>query len=118
MNPAVRSRQLFDFLVCGLPWHLRRRRLILTRGEAFGSFVDETGNDGRSPVMILAALVATADQWKTFSDEWYKVLIGKTPKPLHKGKKGKIYYKTTEADGPRGCFAGFTHEEADIKTET
>ncbi|WP_213739653.1 DUF3800 domain-containing protein [Bradyrhizobium sp. dw_411] len=38
------------------------------------AFIDDSGNDGRSPVFVLAGFIASADQWKVFSDEWDNIL--------------------------------------------
>ena len=72
------------------------------------TFVDESGNNGRSPAMILGGLSATVDQWKLFSDEWYK--------ELNNAPKVK-YFKSSEAVRLDGCFKDFAREEAEAKTD-
>jgi hypothetical protein len=75
---------------------------------AVGAFIDESGNDGHSPVMVLSALVATGERWKSFSDEWQNELTA-PPKIKH--------FKSYHAATLSGCFAGFVREEAEAKTD-
>jgi hypothetical protein len=73
-----------------------------------GAFIDESGNDGHSPVMVLSALVATSERWKPFADEWQAELDAppkiKCFKSYHAAKLG-------------GYFDGFTREQAEAKTD-
>jgi hypothetical protein len=77
-----------------------------------GAFIDESGNDGHSPVMVLSALVATAEGekkgWKPFSDEWQAEL---TAPPKIK------CFKSYDAATLSGYFDGFTRQQAEIKTD-
>lgn len=96
--------------MCGLPAHTREGRLM----AVFGAFVDDSGSHAQSPLMILAGLVASHEDWKRFSDEWYQALTsGKPLKPFN----GSVYFKSTEAEGLTKCFDGFTREEADEKVD-
>ena len=88
--------------------------MLLSLGE-YGVYADDSGNDQLSHDFVLASLIALVDNWKAFSDEWWKVLI--SPKALKKGRKGKIYYKAYEADHRINCFDGFTPEESAQKTD-
>jgi hypothetical protein len=38
------------------------------------AFIDDSGNDGKSPVFILAGYIASAENWEGFSDEWENTL--------------------------------------------
>jgi hypothetical protein len=38
------------------------------------AFIDDSGNDGKSPVFILAGYIASAENWERFSNEWEKTL--------------------------------------------
>ncbi len=73
-----------------------------------GAFIDESGNDGRSPVMVLSALVATAERWKSFSDEWQT--------ELNAPPKVKCF-KSSDAARLEGYFERFEREQAEAKTD-
>jgi hypothetical protein len=73
-----------------------------------GAFIDESGNDGHSPVMVLSALVANIERWKLFSDEWQDELSA-SPKIK--------CFKSYDAATLENYFKGFTHEEAEHKTD-
>lgn len=38
------------------------------------AFIDDSGNDGKSPVFVLAGFVASAEAWETFSSDWGSAL--------------------------------------------
>jgi hypothetical protein len=70
-------------------------------------YVDDSGvNDGRSKNLALAAMVAKAEQWAMFSDEWDACL--KEPPALR-------YFKMNEAAGLSGQFLGLSEKERDAK---
>jgi hypothetical protein len=74
----------------------------------FGAYIDDTGSDVFSPFMLLVALVAEKGAWDAFSEEWQAALDA--DKPI-------AYFKSHDAATLSGCFAGFTRDEADAKTE-
>ncbi len=118
MNPAERTCDLIDVILCGYPSHIREARLILSLGSApSAAFADDSGNDEKSQHLVLNALVAPPDQWKEFSHKWYASLISENPKPLRKDSRGKIRYKANYADNRNECFAGFSSQEVDEKTD-
>jgi hypothetical protein len=118
MNPAERTCALIDAVLCGYPGHIREARVILGLGNtSVTSFADESGTDGKSQHIVINALVAPPNDWKMFSLEWFALLIASNPKPLKNDSKGKIRYKASYADNQRECFAGFSPEEADQKTD-
>lgn len=118
MTPGERTCNLIDAVLCGYPGHIREARLILSLGSSsLTAFADESGKDGKSEHLVLNALVAPPDDWKVFSLEWFALLIASNPKPLKKDKKGKIRYKANYADNRRECFAGFSSQEVDEKTD-
>ncbi len=75
MNPAEKqarysTRDHLRALVSGLPDKRRRsRRLMMLQG-----FIDDSGNDGKSPVFVLAGFMSSVERWEAFSDEWDRVL--------------------------------------------
>ena len=73
----------------------------------FGAFVDDSGSDTGSWLMVLAGLVSTQEQWKAFADEW-QTTIDASP--------SIDYYKASEYVSLTKCFEGFSHDEADAKT--
>ena len=90
--------------------HHRKGRFM----AVFGAFVDDSGSHAQSAMMVLTGLVAKHEDWQRFSEEWYAALIsGKSLTPV----RGHIYFKSTEAARCSGCFAGFSREEADEKTD-
>ena len=72
------------------------------------AYVDETGNDGRSPVFLFSALIAPADKWAGFSDRWEACL---------KASPRIRYLKMDEAEGRSKEFRGFTVVERDAKVK-
>ncbi len=84
--------------------HERRIGRILT----VGAFIDESGNDGHSPVMVLSALVANVERWESFSDDWQAELAA-PPKVK--------CFKSYDAAKCEGYFDGFTREQAEAKTD-
>lgn len=67
-------------LVCGLPVGRRGRRPILL----LRAYFDDSGNDPKSPVFVLAGYLASSEQWQRFSDEWQSALDLSEPSPLPK----------------------------------
>src|SRR5579864_4179881 len=55
----------FSFL-SGLPEEARRRRYLMP----VQTFVDDSGGKGHSRYFVLAGLIADAESWLAFSDEW------------------------------------------------
>lgn len=97
--------------LCGIPKPERlSRRLCM-----FRVFIDESGNDASEPMLMAVAWVGSVEQWKRFADEWQLTLEANNPKPLvlHKNER---YFKHSEARGREGCFAGFSDDEAELKT--
>jgi len=37
-------------------------------------FIDDSGNDGKSPVFVLAGFLSSVEKWEVFSDDWDAVL--------------------------------------------
>lgn len=75
MSPTVNkarpnSRMCLRALVSGFAEKRRRNRLLMM----LQAFIDDSGNDGKSPVFILAGYVASFENWETFSEEWDRVL--------------------------------------------
>jgi hypothetical protein len=69
------------------------------------AFVDESGISG-SPVLVFSALLADAERWALFSDEWAACL---------KQAPSIRYFKMDHAAGPNGEFYGFSDDERDSK---
>jgi hypothetical protein len=80
-----------------------------------GAFIDESGNDTRDPLLVVAAWIGTAEEWERFSDDWLSALNAKAPKRLQ-AYEGQIYFKHSEARAREKCFAGFSDKEAELKT--
>src|SRR5205085_773954 len=50
----------------GLPTYQRKTwTLVMIQG-----YVDDTGNDGRSPIFLFSALIGEAKAWDSFSNAW------------------------------------------------
>lgn len=77
----------------------------------FKCFVEDSGKDGVSPKLVLAAWVARCDDWERFSDAWQLSLEAGNPKPLKPDHKGRQYFKHYDAKQLSGCFDGFTGPE-------
>jgi hypothetical protein len=71
------------------------------------AWFDDTGKDGRSPIFMLAGVVAPVRNWAAFADSWDNALKGK-PRPLE-------YFKAYEAHWRCGQFKGWTQLERDHK---
>ena len=109
MTPAEITDGLMSSILNGSPPWLRANRMFLSL--SLDAHVEESGYDERSKHLVFCALVAPKDDWKPFATKWWRVLC--SPKVLRKGKRGRIYYKSSEADNriPGGCFEGFTDAE-------
>ena len=57
-------------LVCHFAGKERRQRPLLM----LKAYLDDSGNDGESPVFVVAGFVASAEKWAKFSDEWQQAL--------------------------------------------
>jgi len=71
------------------------------------AFIDDSGNDGKSPVFVLAGFIASSEQWEVFSDEWDKVLnpevgfrmgVLKMADVYRNRKRGTRYYGLSNAE--------------------
>lgn len=71
------------------------------------TFVDDSGSNSNSPLMVLAALVSSTEQWKKFSDDW-NTALNQAPKIE--------YYKSSEYVTLTRCFSKISREDADRKT--
>lgn len=111
MTPAEITNGLMSSILNGSPPWLRANRMFLSL--SLDAHVEESGHDERSKHLVFCALVAQKDDWEPFANEWWRVLC--SPKVLRKGKRGRIYYKSSEADNQIGCFEGFTDAEMRIK---
>lgn len=80
----------FSFL-SGLPEQERRRRKLMP----VQVFADESGGQGHSGHFVMASLMADAESWLAFSQEW-SVCLQQTP--------AIRYFKMTEAVGLNGEF--------------
>jgi hypothetical protein len=69
-------------------------------------YVDESGADGQSPVFLFSALIAEAEKWAIFSDEWEACL---------KEFPSILYFKMDEAVGRNKQFYGFSETQRDNK---
>ncbi len=67
------------------------------------AFFDESGDDPREKVYVLAGWVATDQEWERFSAEWNGVLAAHSIS----------YFKHNEAKGLKGEFAGKSGSESD-----
>jgi hypothetical protein len=81
----------------------------------FRTFIDESGNDARDPLLVVAAWVGKVEAWEQFSNEWLTALEAGNPKPLTPFQ-GQIYFKHSEARAREKCFSGFSDSEAELKT--
>lgn len=91
----------FSFL-SGLPGEKRRRRKLVP----MQAFVDDSGHKGGPPHFVLAGLVAPAENWAAFSEEWAACLSETPAIPI---------FKMREAAGRNGHFRHFTEKERDDK---
>ena len=90
-------------LVSGLPSRDRSQRLLMV----YQAFIDDSGSEPQSPVIVLAGFVANHAEWAKFSDEWDAAL--KVPPALG-------YFKMTEAANLAGEFSkdkGWTKAKRD-----
>jgi hypothetical protein len=55
------------------------------------AYIDDSGNDGKSPVFVLAGYVSTTEKWETFSDEWDAVLRPANGKQLDVLKMSDVF---------------------------
>ncbi|MDW9814295.1 DUF3800 domain-containing protein [Sinorhizobium meliloti] len=89
-------------LVSGLPATRRERRILCM----LQCFVDESGYGGSEPVFVLTGVLANAETWASFSDEWSKVC----------GEQPSIeYFKMSEAAGRIGQFQRYSRELSEFK---
>jgi len=72
------------------------------------AYVDETGNDGESPIFLFSALIGEAEKLATLSNEWSKALR-EIPRI--------VYFKMDEAESCDGQFYGFSPKERDDKVK-
>jgi len=82
----------------------------------FRCFVEDSGKEAiDSPAFVLSSWTARVDDWERFSDAWEISLGADNPKPLgyHKGYR---YFRHHDAVTQEACFAGFTPQEAALKT--
>lgn len=87
-----RAREPILALVSGLPSGLREAREFM----ALQAFVDDSGSEPQSPVMVLAGHISSTARWLSFADEWREALL-KPP--------GLAYFKASEAMGRGGEFS-------------
>lgn len=90
-------------LVSGLENKRRRNRLLVM----LQAFIDDSGNDGKSPVFVLAGFVSTAEKWELFSDEWdatlnpkggFQMGILKMNEVYRNRVRGRRYYGLSDAE--------------------
>ena len=86
----------------GLPEKERRDRRIVV----IQAYVDESGGKGQSSVFVFSALVATANDWANFSDQWRSIL-DEPPKV--------DYFKFYEASRRKEQFKRFSVRQRDDK---
>lgn len=86
----------------GLPKAKRSKRNIVI----IQAYVDEAGGKGQSSVFVFSALLASVNDWETFSDQWQAIL---DERPSIK------YFKYYEASHREKQFQGFTPEERNEK---
>lgn len=70
------------------------------------AYVDETGLDGRSPILLFSALIGTAFDWASFSDQW-KDVLNESPRI--------DYFKMDEAVGFDKQFYGCSESQRNYK---
>lgn len=92
MTPAEKQaryspRDYVRALVSGFPDKRRRSRLLMM----LQAFVDDSGNDGKSPVFVLAGYISSVEKWESFSDDWSGVLKPATGKHLEVLKMADVY---------------------------
>lgn len=85
----------------GLPEHRRRKRILVP----IQGYVDESGSV-ETDRFVFSALIAEAEDWARFSDEWDACL--KAPPSIR-------YFKMDHAAGRDGEFYGFSDVERDAK---
>jgi len=73
---------------------------------AVQAYVDDSGGKGQGRVFVFSALVAMAEEWVAFTDEWDSCL---------KQSPSIRYFKMDEAAGRDGEFRGFSPKERDEK---
>jgi Protein of unknown function (DUF3800) len=73
------------------------------------AFVDDSGSDTQGPAYVLAGYVSDVDSWEKFSVEWQRIL-DEHPRIC--------YFKMSEAESRRGCFAGWDREDITNKIHT
>jgi hypothetical protein len=69
-------------IMTGLPPATRVRRLVV----ALKAYIDDSGNDGKSPVFILAGFLARSEEWAIFSNKWKEIL----------SREGLPYFKMSD----------------------
>jgi hypothetical protein len=55
------------------------------------AYIDDSGNDGRSPVFILAGYVSFAEKWKAFNEDWGKLLTPENGYPINALKMTDVF---------------------------
>ncbi len=69
-------------------------------------YVDDSGGQGQSSPAVLAGVLAGADEWKGFADDWRTALAADPP--IRRFKMG-------EAAGLKNAFGGMSEEQRDGK---
>ena len=93
-------------MACGLPRSLWADWVIMGLVAA----IDDSGTDG-GKVYVLGGLMATADAWEGFSEEWREALDAHNPKRIE-------FLKMKQANAREGQFAGFNDGERDAKLQS
>jgi hypothetical protein len=82
----------------------------------FKCFVEDSGKEALdSPVFVLSSWTARVDDWERFSDAWDTSLSANNPRSLGYNK-GHRYFRHHDAVTQKDCFAGFSPQEAALKT--
>jgi hypothetical protein len=66
------------------------------------AYVDDSGSDTQGPAYVLAGYVGDVDSWDKLTVEWQRVL-DEHPRIC--------YFKMSEAESRKGCFAGWDRED-------
>jgi hypothetical protein len=88
----------------GLPEPARKRRLLMP----VQVYCDESGHHGGGRHFVMAGLIAHAEHWAAFSDEWDAVLRETPAVP-------GVFKMKDAAGRPTGNFYGFSRKERDDK---
>lgn len=99
------SLSLDPHMACGLPRSKWSDWAIM----GLVAYIDDSVGGG-DRVNVLGGLMATADSWELFSEEWRSALRSDNPKPIE-------FLKMTHAMARRGQFDGFSEEQRDEKLQ-